>query len=122
MGAITEHNMAPLYVSVCKVGRGWNTVSIDTQNRCSTFIVSGWNLKTSVLMNFYYILPQDLKWQVDGNLLAKMEANNKVRRSHFSISLGTVHNQLLSPESHSLLPGEIGNPGGCHCGCHRESW
>ena len=29
MGAITEHNMAPLYASVCKVGRRSNTVLID---------------------------------------------------------------------------------------------
>ena len=41
------------------------------------------------LDDIFYILQQDLKWQVDGNLLAKMEANNKVS-SHSQ----TINKQL----------------------------
>ena len=48
---------------------------------------------TNIHRTDFYIQSQDLKWQIDGNLLAKMEANNKV--SHFSIS-PTVHDQHVS--------------------------
>ena len=51
MAAITEHNMAPLYTSVCK----------------------------------------DLKWQVDGNLLAKMEENNMIAYNFFEKEMAMVN-------------------------------
>jgi len=63
MGAITEHNMAPLYATVCK----------------------------------------DLKWQVDGNLLAKMEANNKEKLSTLEAAIADATENLGESETREAL-------------------
>ena len=49
---------------------------------------------TNIHHTDYYIQSQDLKWQIDGNLLAKMEANNKV--SHFPSRQQYMTNMSLS--------------------------
>merc|ERR1712192_29369 len=63
MGAITEHNMAPLYASVSK----------------------------------------DLKWKVDGNLLAKMEANNKEKLSTLEAAIADATENLGESETREAL-------------------
>merc|ERR1712015_73986 len=63
MGAITEHNMAPLYASVCK----------------------------------------DLKWQIDGNLQAKMEANNKEKLSTLEAAIADATENLGESETREAL-------------------
>ena len=63
MAAITEHNMAPLYTSVCK----------------------------------------DLKWQVDGNLLAKMEENNKEKLATLEAAIADATENLGESETREAL-------------------
>ena len=63
MTAITEHNMAPLYTSVCK----------------------------------------DLKWQVDGNLLAKMEENNKEKLATLEAAIADATENLGESETREAL-------------------
>merc|ERR1712218_680167 len=63
MAAITEHNMAPLYTSVCK----------------------------------------DLKWQVDGNLLARMEENNKEKLATLEAAIADATENLGESETREAL-------------------
>ena len=63
MAAVTEHNMAPLYTSVCK----------------------------------------DLKWKADGNLVAKMEANNKEKLATLEAAIADATENLGESETREAL-------------------
>ena len=63
MAAVTEHNMAPLYTSVCK----------------------------------------DLKWKADGNLVAKIEANNKEKLATLEAAIADATENLGESETREAL-------------------